>query len=295
MKEISDEKKEKIITALIWFIPFIIIGIIAIIVISVRTSNMREEEKSPITEKTTEEAPMEFSESVNNAVLYVDCAEGDVILKTQDFEPFKGCKVTVNENKFRNEGGKEIITSLVGNKTDIDGFYSASYSIYADNLDNCMFRIIPQKKKVEINKFQTLGIDYEKVQMFVKTECCDEIDIKYKKSIYIANQSGMFTINLILNDQKDIDRLGFSDIKITARMVPYGEDIGDKKANINCYITQKGFEFYSDIPLSKVIVSRNTTSVNKWDDMRFQNIQNFIYDGKEFTFENKENNQDQEE
>lgn len=285
----EEEIKRKIVRMIVYLTPIIIIALLVISsIIKIKRRSNQEEEKSPIMEVSTEEQPMSFDEEVNNAVLYLENLEDKVTVKTNNFEYFKNSKTEVKGKNITQYGKNDIIEECL-DCLDNHVTFNGLYSIYADNLENCLFRIIPEKKRAEKNRYQFMGMEFEHVSMTVGSAGCEEVDIQYKKAIYIVNQTGMFYIRVKLNDYEDIERLGFTDMSIIGRVIPYSSETkdtnsDDKVVNIACYITENGFEFYADQPLAKILVDKNSSNINEWQTIGYENIDNFIYDAKDFTF-----------
>lgn len=277
----DDEVKEKIQRLIGYCIPIAVILLLFIVSIMLR-KNIKEmpSEKAPVIDMTTEEEPMEI-ESINNASLYLKNIEDGATVMSSGFELYDKCKTTISGSKFTNYGKQDIIFDAEEGKNNID-YFEGKYSIYGDDIDKCLFRIIPDKKKATFNKYQYMGVDYNSVNMHVGTAECDEVDIQYKKAIYIVNQKGMFYIHFELNDENMIEQLGFKDIDITARLQPYNQETDDCVANITCYITKNGFEFYSDIPLNTITLDRDTYDLSKWKTITINDVNKFIFNGKEF-------------
>ena len=64
----------------------------------------------------------------------------------------------------------------------------------------------------------------------------------------------------------------------------------DYIANISCYITENGFEFFSDRSISRITLDRDVSDLEHWETVYLTDTKNFIFDATELTVDGKSYN-----
>lgn len=144
-------------------------------------------------EEPTLEKPTATQSGISWVIFSINDSYDDVKISIDDSHSDVLNGTNINGQRLE-DGESGSVIDHVSSCADFGGFYSASYDIYKDHLENEHFCIQPDESSVKDGEITEYSINYLDYLISAKTDKVSEIDMMYKQYITLNQQEGDFEV-----------------------------------------------------------------------------------------------------